>query len=270
MRIASLTTAETTPKPRGTRWCSLGSWIVIAGLVVAAAAILGARVQLLAPLSAFFTFGLAVLACMLGIVLLAVGLALTRGSGGASPAARAWILFGAAAALLLMVFLSRPQAGDIPPIHDISTDIGNPPAFSERMRALREAGGARNPPDYDGKSVGQAQRQAYPDIETLSLDHSSEQVFMLAQQVARQIGWEIVDTDPDTGRIEAVDTTRWFRFKDDIVIRITARGYTTYVDVRSKSRVGMSDMGANATRIRLFLDTLERAAQEVAQELSSD
>ena len=265
-----MTTADKTPKPRGTRWCSLGSWAVMAGLAVAAIGLGGVQLELITPLTAFFTFGLGVLACVLGVVLLGVGLALSKGSAGASPAARAWILLGSAGALLIAVFLLRPGSGNVPPIHDISTDIGNPPAFSEQMRALREAGGASNPPEYAGKSVGSAQREAYPDIETLSLDNPSEQVFMLARQVARQIGWEIVDTDPDSGRIEAVDTTPWFRFKDDIVIRITARGYTTYVDVRSKSRVGMSDMGTNAARIRLFLETLKRAAEEVPQELSSD
>jgi uncharacterized protein (DUF1499 family) len=70
------------------------------------------------------------------------------------------------------------------------------------------------------------------------------------------MGWEIVATDPSRGRIEATDTTSWFRFKDDVVIRLTARDYGTYVDVRSKSRVGVGDMGVNASRIREFLERL--------------
>ena len=73
---------------------------------------------------------------------------------------------------------------------------------------------------------------------------------------AVELGWEIVAAEPDRGRIEATATTFWFRFKDDVVIRLTPRGYGTYVDVRSKSRIGGGDMGANANRIRRFLQRL--------------
>ena len=71
--------------------------------------------------------------------------------------------------------------------------------------------------------------------------------------VAEGLGWEIVDKAPNTGRIEATDTTFWIGFKDDVVIRITSEGTETRIDVRSTSRVGMGDIGANANRIRAFL-----------------
>lgn len=69
-----------------------------------------------------------------------------------------------------------------------------------------------------------------------------------------KLGWEVTIADPEEGRIEAVDTTFFFGFKDDIVIRLTTPGrHRTRVDVRSVSRVGLSDVGANAARILRFL-----------------
>jgi uncharacterized protein (DUF1499 family) len=71
------------------------------------------------------------------------------------------------------------------------------------------------------------------------------------------MGWEIAEADAAAGRIEATDTTFWFGFKDDVVIRIRpAEDGGSIVDIRSKSRVGMSDVGANAARIRAFRDRL--------------
>jgi uncharacterized protein (DUF1499 family) len=70
------------------------------------------------------------------------------------------------------------------------------------------------------------------------------------------MGWEIVAADVEEGRIEATDRTFWFGFKDDVVIRLTPSGERTIVDVRSKSRVGGSDVGTNARRIRSFLERL--------------
>jgi uncharacterized protein (DUF1499 family) len=71
------------------------------------------------------------------------------------------------------------------------------------------------------------------------------------------MGWEVVGRDAQAGRIEAVDTTRWFGFKDDIAIRVSAAGAGSRVDVRSKSRVGRSDLGTNARRVRAYLERLQ-------------
>ena len=67
------------------------------------------------------------------------------------------------------------------------------------------------------------------------------------------MGWEIVGSNAEEGRIEATDTTLWFGFKDDVVVRIQPRGDESLVDVRSLSRVGKSDVGTNAQRIRAYL-----------------
>ena len=146
------------------------------------------------------------------------------------------------------------QARAVPPIHDISTDTARPPEF---VAVLPLRADAPNPAEYGGAEVAQAQLEAYPDLRTLRIDLAPAETFARAQQAARDMGWEIVAADAAAGRIEATDTTLWFGFKDDIVIRVEADGDGSRVDVRSVSRVGKSDVGTNAKRIRAYLQALE-------------
>lgn len=147
----------------------------------------------------------------------------------------------------------------IPPIHDITTDLDNPPEFVAVM-PLR--GSESNTTDYGNwgemtpERQAALQREAYPDIVTQTFDEPADVVFDRALAAARDQGWEIVAAEPEEGRIEATATTFWFRFKDDVVIRIRESGETTYLDARSTSRVGMSDVGKNAARLRAFFDAL--------------
>jgi uncharacterized protein (DUF1499 family) len=143
----------------------------------------------------------------------------------------------------------------VPRIHDISTDTDNPPRYVAVL-PLRE--GAENPTDY-GAEVAAQQKKAYPDIVPAMLDAPPAQAFARAERAARAMGWEIVAVAPEDLRIEATDTTLLFGFKDDIVIRIAAAGSGSRVDVRSLSRVGKSDFGVNANRIRKFLRQLAGA-----------
>jgi len=141
----------------------------------------------------------------------------------------------------------------LPLIHDISTDINNPPVFVDVI-ALRK--GAINPVEYAGPEVGLLQVEAYPYIQTITVESSLSDVFNTAIGCVDELGWELVGSDSSKGRIEATATTFWFGFKDDIVIRLRAAGDQTVVDVRSKSRVGKSDVGANAERIKRFTEVL--------------
>lgn len=141
----------------------------------------------------------------------------------------------------------------LPPIHDISTDTHDPPQFASILPLRKNA---PNPPEYGGPEVAAQQREAYPDIRPLELGLSPEQAYERALAAATRMGWRIVDGSRQEGRIEAVATTRWFGFEDDVVIRIAPRPENgTRLDVRSVSRVGRSDVGANARRIRAFLKT---------------
>ena len=151
----------------------------------------------------------------------------------------------------------RQTAERVPPIHDITTDLGDPPPF-EAILPLRAH--AANPSEYGGDSIAEQQREGYPELEPLILDVPPAEVFRLAEETARDMGWQVVESVPDEGRIEATDTTFWFGFKDDIVVRITARPEGgTRIDVRSVSRVGRSDVGTNAARIREYLGKLAAA-----------
>jgi uncharacterized protein (DUF1499 family) len=147
------------------------------------------------------------------------------------------------------------KALGVPAIHDITTDTDNPPAFVDVI-PLRQAGGAANPPEYPGAFVAAEQKKAYGDLAPLDLALAPADAFPRALAAARAMGWAIVAERPAEGRIEATATTAWFGFKDDIVIRIAPGGSGTRIDVRSKSRVGRSDVGANAARIRDYLSKL--------------
>jgi uncharacterized protein (DUF1499 family) len=162
---------------------------------------------------------------------------------------------GAAAAIALgLVALAVPlefrrRAAGLPRIHDITTDLDDPPRFEAVLPARR---GAANPPEHPGAEVVAQQRQAYPEIAPILLAEPPAEAFERCLALVRDLGWELAGADPARGRIEATDTTFWFGFRDDVVVRVQPEGYGSRVDVRSKSRVGKSDVGANAARIRGF------------------
>jgi uncharacterized protein (DUF1499 family) len=145
------------------------------------------------------------------------------------------------------------RARSVPPIHDITTDTENPPQFIA-IAPLRAD--APNPAEYGGAEVAVQQREAYPDIQPMLMTEPPETAFQRALSAAREMGWEIVNINADSLRIEATDRTFWFGFRDDIAVRLTPAGGRTVLDVRSKSRVGRSDVGTNAARIRKYLETI--------------
>ncbi len=149
-------------------------------------------------------------------------------------------------------------ARSVPAIHDITSNTLNPPAF---VAILPLRASASNPPEYMGEEIAKQQREAYPDIKTLRLNKPAGEVFRAALKSAQALGWDIVAEAPAEGRIEATITTFWFGFKDDVVIRIVGVGESSDLDIRSKSRVGRSDLGANAARIRRFVSELESTVQ---------
>lgn len=144
----------------------------------------------------------------------------------------------------------QKKARSVPPIHDITTDTERPPEF---VAVLPARAGASNPPEYVGGEVTAQQKEAYPDITPVMLDVTPDAAFGRAHQAAQDMGWEIVAADSAAGRIEATATTTWFGFKDDVVVRVEPAAQGSRIDVRSKSRVGGSDVGANAARIRKYV-----------------
>ncbi|TAM62214.1 MAG: DUF1499 domain-containing protein [Rhodanobacter sp.] len=146
------------------------------------------------------------------------------------------------------------KARSLPAIHDISTDTVHPPQF-QAILPLRAK--APNSPVYGGAEVAAKQHAAYPDIRPLHLAHPAAEVLAAAHEVALAMGWRIVAEQADAGRLEATATTRWFGFKDDVVIRVRPEGNGSRLDIRSESRLGGSDVGANAARIRRFTARLQ-------------
>jgi len=150
----------------------------------------------------------------------------------------------------------KRTVSSVPYIHDITTDVSNPPEFVA-ARTLRKEGD--HPVDYDGPEVGAQQKQAYPDLAPLITKAPKEQVFDAALSTVASMGLKITNANPAEGRLEAVDTTLLYGFQDDMVVRIQESQQGTRIDVRSKSRVGRSDLGVNAKRIRTFLSKLRSA-----------
>lgn len=160
------------------------------------------------------------------------------------------LVVGLTAIAIPMSWQRRVQR--LPSIHDITTDLENPPAFQS---ILEKRADAPNTLDRTPQ-LSVLQREGYPDLAPVTLPTAPPATFDRALAVAQSHGWEIVTADKSSGRIEATDTTRWFGFTDDVVVRLTPWGAGTRVDVRSTARTGTGDLGRNASRIRRFLDDL--------------
>jgi uncharacterized protein (DUF1499 family) len=189
-------------------------------------------------------FALAALLAGIGGLFSVVSLLRRRGGLVTVIAAAA----GIAAFAVLMTTVVAARA--VPPINDITTDPANPPAFVTITTATRGADAA--PLSYDPGFAAQ-QTAAYPEVRPLIVESPPAEVFPTMLAAAKAMGWEIVASDPAAGRIEATATVPWWGFKDDIVVVMSPNGGGTRVDVRSKSRVGKSDLGVNAERIQEYL-----------------
>jgi hypothetical protein len=160
------------------------------------------------------------------------------------------IFFALPGALILLSVLG---SGSYPRIHDISTDLQDPPAFTA---AQQQRGSDSNSLQTDMETLT-LQAQGYPDLETLVIAEDYDAVFDRSVKVTTEMGWDIYLQDRNAGVIEAVDTTALMGFKDDVVIRLRTNAEGTVVDLRSVSRVGLGDLGANAKRINTFLKLLQ-------------
>jgi hypothetical protein len=144
------------------------------------------------------------------------------------------------AALVYVPWQYSRARSTLPPIHDITTDTDNPPAFSTVLpaRAAEHSGGV----NYDDPQLPRLQKVAYPDLAALKAALPVAKAFNETLHVAKSMpGWTIIASDADTGHIEASQQSRWFRFTDDIVIRVSCDVAGSRIDMRSTSRQGHSD-----------------------------
>ncbi|MBV2361453.1 DUF1499 domain-containing protein [Thalassococcus sp. CAU 1522] len=232
----------------------VGTIVLIAAVIGGAAAALmlfGARLGLWEPITGFGLYRSyfnPLAAVIAGAGLLALVVHLVRRE-------KAQALLGGVAAfigialLIPMIASTLNPAPRAAPIHDISTDTVNPPLF-EVLDDTRA--GASNTLDYGGPELAEAQAAAYPDIASLETDLSADEAFQRALTVAQDMGWEIVAADADRLRFEATARTSVFYFADDVVVVVTPLEDGSRIDMRGVSRVGRSDQGVNAARIRDF------------------
>lgn len=234
-------------------------WLAIAAAVVLALAGPLFRMGITGLLTSFSILRFTPIAAI-GIILIALaGFAESRVLGDGKGSLKAIGAIVIAGIVIAMPLSQKLRATGVPPIHDITTDTQNPPVFVDVLPLRKDAA---NPADYEkdgGAKTAAMQEKAYPDIKTLEMAVPPDQAFDKALDVAKSMGWDIVAQSKQEGRIEATDTTFWFGFKDDIVVRIAADGSGSKVDVRSESRIGLSDVGVNAKRVRAFLADMQKS-----------
>lgn len=199
--------------------------------------------------TAFALLGGAALSAAILLALSGVGILLAIARNNDKAKHRAALIAAVVLLPLGVVFYFGVKAGQVPQIHDISTDQQNPPAFNALL-AQRPA--SANPLNYTPE-IAALQAKAYPQVQPLFLAAPLGDVVSRVAQVAETLGWQVVSVDAANGIVEATDTSFWFGFVDDVAVRLTLVDGKTRVDVRSVSRVGRSDIGKNAQRIEAFL-----------------
>lgn len=239
-----------------TAWATrLASWslpAVIIGLVVAAVGLTLARYDFIAKLAGFSALLGGALVALVALVIGLISLFLGRGTMW-SARRKAWT--GVAISLVYVGFLaSRPLvAGEVPAIHDVTTDLTNPPQFEVLPLRADNLAGVGTVENWQ-----RIHAEGYGDLRSVELSKPVAAVTADAARLAEKLGWKVAKVDAARGHIEATASVSYIRFQDDVVIRIvpTADGRGSRVDMRSVSRVGISDFGVNAKRIRAFLTEL--------------
>lgn len=234
---------------RSSRWSRT---LAIAGLVIGAVGLVLARYDMIPKLSGFSAMlgggALAIVAAALGVIGLVLNLRRPTSSRNAA-------IVGLVLALPFALFLlTRPMsAGGAPPIHDITTDLANPPAFAKLT--LRPDNLTRVDTVGNWRTI---HAKAYPDLKPVKIAKPAPVVFEAAKALITQRGWKIASVDAANGIIEATASVSFIRFNDDVAIRIVPADNeaASLVDMRSVSRVGIGDLGVNAKRIRSFLTDL--------------
>jgi len=220
-------------------------WLALLSMAVGASA---AWMRLVPALGGFVPFALGGIISLIVALLSVVQLVRGKGIRGGGVVS----LFGAA----LLITAAVPGRG-LPRINDFTTDLASPPAFH---KALTYPANASRDMDYPA-SFAEQQRACCSDLAPLVLPLSKEAaVARVAATAATMPSWRVTATDPEAGTVEAVSTTKLFGFQDDIVLRVRDAGDgKSRIDMRSKSRDGKGDLGANAARIRAFMAALAAA-----------
>ena len=252
--------ADTVPFSRAALWARRSAFFAFA---LAALGILLARTHAVDPVGA-----LGVLALSEGLAAIALGLAALAGAviwrSGRRGAGSAFVGFVLSAAILAPLAYAAILALTLPPVRDLSTDLDRPPGFMPSSKAFAARGGPA-PAAMTPEAVGAA-KAAYPELRPILVKSDAATAFALATQVAKDLGWKVIDAAPPSERgggvatVDALDASLLLHIEDEIVIRLTPAEGATIIDLRSVSKLGRHDFGANAKRIAAFAKAVKEAA----------
>jgi hypothetical protein len=240
-------------------WHAVGPILTIVGVLLLVLSPVGYRLGWFGvPIALLRLIPLGLIVCGLGLVVSLAAIMRTPAGVGWSEVIALWAAVAVSIAVCIVPIMGIVHARNVPRIHDISTDTDMPPVF---VALAPERLAAPNGLEYGGAEVAAEQKKGYPDLVTMFSKISPDALFARARKAAQDFGWQIADASDSQWRIEAVDTTLLYGFKDDIVVRIRSDANGSRLDVRSASRVGHSDLGINAARIRKFLAQLKESSQ---------
>lgn len=232
---------------------SVARMVSFVALLLAALGLLAANQGIVAPLVGFqLCMASALFGGLLAAVLSLVAIALTRGGRDPRGRQRAWAGLAIGLGLIVAVLAAAAGGAGAPPINDVTTDLEDPPGFEP---AAGQSAYVERDLRYPAEFVAIV-REAYPDLAPRGVDASVDETYARALAAAEALGWTIAARDDASHAFVAQDRTKLFRFVDDVAVRVRSEGAGARVDVRSKSRDGRGDLGANAARIRRFLDAL--------------
>ncbi len=234
----------------GSIWARIFLYFILIDLILIVVAISGRMLLDWQPLSAFYPFfygaqlGLAL--ALIGLLQMLLGLFKKQKTHLKIGAMTLFLALLPFLSSLLVVGISGFKA---PMIHDITTDMDDPPDFT-MISSLRSP--EENSLEYAGESIAAEQRKAFPEIQALISEMSPLDAHAQALKTMDTLGWVVIFSDESSGNIEAYDKSTVFGFIDDVVVRIRPAAQGSLIDMRSVSRVGEGDLGANARRIRHF------------------
>ncbi len=217
---------------------------------------LGAFTGVLPPFRGFSLVFLAVVTSVVFGIALAGAAAFASATG---KTLRPRALRGAIVPLVIAIpAFVAVNMSSTPTMNDVSTDLSERLEFDPEVSAKRTSA---EPGEEQRAHFDALQAQAYPDLAPIVVALAPEQAFEQAKRAAESLpGWQVTSADAATGRIEATDTSRIFHFVDDVVIRVRPDGAGSRIDIRSRSRDGLGDMGVNATRVRAYTAAVKKPA----------
>jgi uncharacterized protein (DUF1499 family) len=207
------------------------------------------------PMGGFMIFAVGLLIGVVALAFSIVGILRTGASSGRTGRSQALAGLACGGVVIAVLMFAQRGGSGAPPINDITTDTADPPQFVAILDLEQNRGRDMS---YPGEEFAAQQRAGYGDLSSIEFATPPAQALAEVRSAAEALGWEVVSIDPSGGRLEATHTTAIFRFVDDVVVRVRPHGAGSLIDVRSKSRDGRGDIGANAARIRSLRDQLAR------------